>query len=112
MEQIEHVQRTYTESEILQFGKQQSQLIAEIQRIEADKKQAIEHFKALVSKHEAEVNVLAESINRGYEIVPTPCDVVMNHPTRGMKTILNRATQEVIRTIPMTDADKQGSFFE
>jgi hypothetical protein len=111
MEHIEHVQRSYTETELLHFGKQQSQLIADIARIEDEKKQAADHFKAQISKHEAEINTLAESINRGYEVVPTPCDVVMDHPTRGLKTIYKRSTQEVIRTIPMTDTDKQGTFF-
>lgn len=109
---IEHVQRTYIDAEILEFGKENATLIAEIEQIETDKKAATDHFKAQAVLRQEKVSDLAGKINRGYEVIPTPCEEIMNSPTNGMKTIVAINGGEIIRTIPMTDKDRQGVLFE
>lgn len=109
---IEHVQRTYAESELLDFGKEAATLTAEIEQIEIDKKVATDHFRSQSTLRSEKISRLAANINRGYEIVPTPCEEIMNSPANGLKTIVAINGGEIIRTIPMSDKDRQGVLFE
>lgn len=104
---IEHVQRTFEEHELLDFGKNQSRALAEIEDLEQQKKEANDHFKSAISTQVTAISDLRDKINRGYEIIPTPCDIVLNTPTRGMKSFVCQKTLAVIRVSPMDDRDKQ-----
>lgn len=104
---IEHVQRTYAESEMLDFGKDQARLLSEISQLEDQKKQANDHFKSEMSARETLVAELSKKINLGYEIVPTPCDVILNSPTPGMKSYVCQKSMRTVKVVPMTDDDKQ-----
>lgn len=109
---VEHIQRQYSESEMLEFGKLQAGALQRIASLEDEKKGAMDHFKSEISAQHTIVQELAKRINMGYEIIPTPCDVIMNQPTKGMKSIVDKKTLAVIKVLPMTDQDRQGSFFE
>lgn len=106
MTHIEHVQRSFADSEILDMGKDAAQLHEQIRQLEEEKKQANDHFKDEISRRETEISELSTRITHGYEIVPTPCDVFMNQPTRGMKQFICQKTMQVVKTCPMTDADQ------
>ena len=112
MTHIEHIQRNFLDAEILAFGRQQAQLHEQVRQLEDEKKQASDHFKDEISQRETEISQLATKITLGYEIIPTPCDVFLNQPTRGMKQFISQKTMEVIKTIPMTDADQPPPLFQ
>jgi ABC-type Na+ transport system ATPase subunit NatA len=104
---IEHVQREYTENELLDFGKESARLIGEVAELEDQKKQATDHFKNEIGLRDVQVTEFSKKINMGYEIVPTPCDIVLNEPTPGMKSLICQKSLKVIKILPMSDDDKQ-----
>jgi hypothetical protein len=109
---IEHVRRDYTYEEIRQKGTLIAKLLQDAERLEGEKKLAADSFKNQIEKVEEQISQLGKEIRLGYEEVPTPCDVVLNKPTPGMKSYVSQKTLEVVRTVPMTDQERQRSFFE
>lgn len=108
---VEHVQRQFSEQEMLEFGKHQARLLAEIDALEQQKKDASDHFKAEITKLETQVGFFTSQINRGYEIIETPCDVIMDTPTKGMKSFVDKKTLNTVRVVPMDERDKQSGLF-
>ena|ERR1700722_1781106 len=108
---VEHVQRNFTDSEVLEFGKQAAQLHEQVRQLLDEKKTANDHFKDEITSRETEISGLSTKITLGYEIIPTPCDIVLNQPTKGMKQYVCQKTMEIIKTIPMTEADRQSGLF-
>jgi len=108
---IEHVQRQFSDAEILEMGKLAAQMHEQIRSLEEQKKQAADHFKDEINQCETAISDLSTKITRGYEITPTPCDVVFDQPTKGMKQYICQRTLAVIKTVPMTEADRPGPLF-
>jgi hypothetical protein len=108
---IEHVQRQYTDNELLEFGRQAAQFHENIRQLEDERKQASDHFKGQITEAETAISELSTRITRGYEIIPTPCDVVFDQPTKGLKQYVCRKTLNIIKTVPMVDADRPGPLF-
>jgi len=108
---IEEVKRQFTDEELLEKAKSIARVRADVERLEEEKKQASDSFKAQIEKREADIDLLCKNIREGYELVPTPCDVVLNRPTPGMKSLISQKTLEVVKTMPMTDTERQRSFF-
>src|ERR1035441_9798007 len=98
MTHVEHVQRNFADSELLEMGKIAAQLHEQVRQLEDEKKQAMDHFKGEITTREAEISDLATKITRGYEITPTPCDVMFDQPTRGMKQYVCQKTMAVIKS--------------
>lgn len=109
---IEQVRRDYTLDEIREKGQQIARLLQDQTRLESEKKLAADAFKNQIDSVEDSIRELGKEIRLGYETVPTPCDVVLNRPTPGMKQFVSQKTLAVIKTEPMTDAERQRSFFE
>lgn len=109
---IEEVRRDYTDGELREKGQLIARLLQDLARQEAEKKLAADSFKGLIEKTDNDITELGKQIRLGYETVPTPCDVVLNKPTPGMKSFVSQKTLQVVRTAPMTDAERQRSFFE
>ena len=109
---IEHVRRDFTREEILEKGQAIAKLLQDASRLEAEKKMAVDSFKGQIEKVENDISELGKEIRVGYETVPTPCDVVLNKPTPGMKSYVSQKTLQIVKTVPMTDEERQRSFFE
>lgn len=109
---IEHVRRDFTREEILEKGQAIAKLLQDASRLEAEKKMAVDSFKGQIEKVENYISELGKEIRVGYETVPTPCDVVLNKPTPGMKSYVSQKTLQIVKTVPMTDEERQRSFFE
>lgn len=108
---IEHVQRAFSDTELLEFGRQAAQFHERIRQLEGEKKLANDHFKDEITQAETAISEMATRITRGYEITETPCDVVMNQPTKGMKQYVCRKSLSIVKTVPMTEADRPGPLF-
>jgi hypothetical protein len=109
---IEDVRRDYSEVEIREKGQAIAKFLQDQSRREAEKKLAADAFKGQIETVENTISELGKQIRLGYETVPTPCDVVLNRPTPGMKSFISQKTLEVVKTAPMTDTERQRSFFE
>jgi hypothetical protein len=58
-------ERRLTEAELAKRGKEQARLLAEIESLEAQKKQAADDFKARIGDLEKRVNEITFEINSG-----------------------------------------------
>lgn len=109
---VEHIQRPYSEAELLEFGREQARLVAEIADLEAQKKQAADHFKAEIGAREKQLTEFAAMTNQGYALETIPCDVLLNTPEPGIKSYVSQSTLAVVKVVPMTDADRQLGLYE
>lgn len=109
---IEEVKREFTDDELLEKGRHIARTRQDVERLEVEKKLAADSFKNQIEIRTKELDAFCKQIREGYETIPTPCDVVLNKPTPGMKSYVSQRTLVVVKTEPMTDAERQRSFFE
>lgn len=113
---VERVRYQLTEQQLAVMCVQQAQLAEKVERLELEKKTAIDNFKALISKEIEEIKKLNERAKRGFDEEEVPCDVYLNYagtiPTPGMKTLVDARSGRQIAIVPMTEEDRQRGLFE
>lgn len=99
-----------TRDEIAAMGMEIVGYRDEIEQLEEQKKAAADLFKSQISGLEERAKGVMKTMRQGWRIEEVEADVIYNHPVKGMKTIIKKHTQEVIRQEAMTDQDRQMRF--
>lgn len=97
-----------TDKERIELGRQLAEASQRLETIAEDKKSANAQFAADKSAAEAKIGALSNQIGSGYRLDQVRCDWLMDSPEAGKKQLVRLDTKEVIETLDMTDADKQG----
>ena len=80
-----------------------------IEQREVERKAAMDAFKEQISTLAAERSEVRQILTQGYVKQEVPVDVLYDHPSRGMKTLVHTVTGETVRQEPMTHEDRQMS---
>lgn len=97
----------FSKDEIFEKGKTMAHLSSELSDLEEEKKAVASDFKAKIEAKKASISLMGNHINNGYEYREVECEVTMNDPTPGMKTVVRKDTNEVVETIPMESYEMQ-----
>lgn len=100
------------------YGKEQSELIQEVERLEDQKKASASHYKSLVEEKSARARRLAGYITSGWQEKTVPCHWVFEaagcdgsdgsviyHPEK--KTLVRDDTGEVVEIREITNEERQ-----
>lgn len=97
----------FTSVELLQLGKQLAEIRFTIEQTENDKKAAMEEFADQLKQQAAELYRLARLVKNGFELRPTMCEIHYCDPHVGEKSIYRKDDGELVKTIPMTEEERQ-----
>jgi hypothetical protein len=107
----ERVRIPLTDAEILQRANQVVELLHEALRLKNQLKESSTEYRTRIRAAEAEMIHLTREIESRAAMVFSECDVVLNSPRPGQKSIIAKLTQEVIRVEAMTDAERQSALW-
>lgn len=103
----ESLRYDFTQAELLQLGKQIAGEVEAADTCERDKKVFDANIKEEIEKHLGEVARLAPLIRNGYQYRWITCSVAYNDPEPGQKSLYRLDTGELVKTAPMSDAERQ-----
>lgn len=106
-QQKEFLKYEFSHDEIHAKGIELARLSSESIAIENERKAVAAEFKAKIDTKEAEIGVLGNHINNGYEYRYIDCTVILNHPNTGKKTIVRNDTKEKVGEYDMTPSEMQ-----
>ena len=76
-------------------------------RLESQMSEVSKDFKAKIAAKDTRISSLASVIRAGYEYREVPCEIYLDTPAPGMKTIFRIDTGEMVERTEMTDTEKQ-----
>ena len=103
----EFVKHNFTPEEIVEKANDLANENQRKRRLENDKKSAMSSYKSQIDEVDARISQLSQDITNGYCNEWMMCEVEMNAPNPGFKTIRHPITNEVVRVAPMEDDDFQ-----
>ncbi len=103
----EFVKRNFTPEEIVEKANDLANENQRKRRLENDKKSAMSSYKSQIDEVDARISQLSQDITNGYCNEWMMCEVEMNAPNPGFKTIRHPITNEVVRVVPMEEDDFQ-----
>jgi len=103
----EFLKYEFTHDEIHQKGIELARLSTESQSIENERKAVAAEFKAKLDTKDAEIAVIGNHINNGYEYRYIQCTIILNQPNTGKKTVTRNDTGEVVKIEDMTPDEMQ-----
>ncbi len=105
----EYLKHTFTDEESLGLSRRMAQEIQKLNQAQATKKEVVSDLAAQIAKHNSEIGRLSDLINNGYEYQYIDCDVLMNEPEQGKKTIRRRDNGEIVKVVEMETFERQES---
>lgn len=97
----------FNDGELLQIGKELARKNNDSQALEEDKKRVTSDFKARIDKAQAEIGILSRQLSTGYDHRYLKCQVELNEPRVGQKSIRRMDTFEVVEVLDMTAEEMQ-----
>jgi len=103
----EFLKYIFSHDEIHEKGSELARLNSEAAKISDEKKSVTSSFKAQLDEKNAQIGVIGQHINNGYEHRYVECEIHYNDPNTGMKTIYRKDTGEVVKKETMTAEEMQ-----
>lgn len=91
----------FTEEQIKEFGSKLARTTTEIGELENEKKASSSNFKAQIDTKRATAESLSNKISNGFEYTNIECEVFMNVPNTGKKTIARKDNGETVEVLDM-----------
>lgn len=107
----EHLKCELSESEVKQMGSDLAQKVSEIKNLENQKKAATAQFKSQIDKLAAEVSLIANMIQNGYEFRVVDCEIIRNFKDKIVQW-KRMDTGEIFKDRSMTQDELQADLFE
>jgi hypothetical protein len=95
----------FTPEELLEVGKTLADATNALVGLEEDKKRVMSDFKAKLDAKNADITIASNKISTGYENRSVECDLVMNTPTEGKKTVIRTDTKEKVGVEEMSEQE-------
>lgn len=102
----------FTEAEQKELAKKLAYATRELMETEEAKKAVTSNFKSKIEAAKEQISKLSNNINNGYEYRNIDCEVVLNSPEPGTKSIVRKDTGEIVKTLEMDQEEKQEKLFE
>lgn len=103
----EYLKYQFTEQELKDISKKLAYENKNFDELEDAKKSVVSDFSSKLNSARATISKLSSNINNGYEYRDIECEIRLNEPESGQKTIVRRDTGEIVRIEEMTDREMQ-----
>ena len=107
MKYTEYLKYTFSDAEINDAAKDLARAAQQRSNLEQRKKEVDASLKADIEAQNSIVARLSSYINTGYEYRDIECRVELDTPEAGKKRIVRLDTEEEVKVVAMTDADRQ-----
>jgi len=104
---VRHLRCQLTDQELLQSGKELADRSAELKALETSKAQVTADFGARMKMKEAEIEILTNRMQTGYEHRPIHCEERLDNPKPGQKMVIRTDTGDTIGIENMTADEMQ-----
>lgn len=84
-----------------------SEKLQELAELDEQRRAEASRFKMLMDALQTEIDVLAGNVKEGTEERPIECELVYNHPRRGLKSLIRLDSLKTVEEWEMTDVDKK-----
>ena len=105
----EYLKYEFTEKELKDLARELARENTAMAESEEEKKSVVASFTERIADAKMKISKLSRYINNGYDYRNIECAVVMNSPRAGVKEVVRIDTGEIVKTINMTDTEKQES---
>lgn len=103
----ENLKCVLTESEVTELGRRIARANQKCSELRDESKDVAAGYKSKIASHEANINRDSQCINTRYEFRPIDCEVLLNTPCSGRKTIIRTDNGGTVREENMTNAELQ-----
>jgi hypothetical protein len=100
-----------TPKELQQKGQEMASTMLQYDEYEAEKKAIANDLGAKMKELHAKLTALAKVTKRKTEVRSVECEVQLNTPETGTKRIIRTDTEEIIKELAMTLAERQTELF-
>lgn len=107
-----YLRHDFTDADRLGISKDLAEANLQKSRIEDEKKSVNSDFKSRIDRIDADINKLAQALASDFEMRNVECHVYYNKPNKGLKTIINAETSEVVSVEKMSPEEAQMTFDE
>jgi hypothetical protein len=97
----------FTESEIKDFSRTLAYECRQVAQLEEQKKEVVSDFKAKIDAKHSLISMLSNNVNNGYEYRNVDCEVELDTPKKGIKTLTRIDTGAEVEVTKMTESDRQ-----
>lgn len=104
----EYLKYTFTQAETEAHSQELARQIQALQRLEDQRKEVVANLKAQIEAASGTARDLSQKITNGYEYRNIECEVMLNTPARGRKSIYRLDTNAFVREMAMTADELQG----
>ena len=112
IKKTEWLKYSFSEAEIKELAKKLAYETRTLEELEDQKKSVVSDFSNKITRVKASLSGLANNINNGYDFRNIDCEVLLNSPEAGQKSIVRLDTGEIVRVEDMTQNEKQEKLFE
>lgn len=104
----EYLKYQFSEDELKDASKKLAYENQNFDELEDAKKALTSEFTSKINSSRASISKLSSNINNGYEYRYIECEITMDAPETGQKTITRTDTGEIVRIEEMSDREMQG----
>jgi hypothetical protein len=105
----ESIRRNFEPQEMAAMHQHLVEAVGEVKNLRGEKAQVTTEINAQIKAAEKAVWAVQEKLANGYETLDVEVITVMDAPQPGTKQIVRVDTNEVLRELPMTAAERQTS---
>jgi len=106
----EKLPRPLTDEEVIEAGHELARQIRRLAEIEQERKAFLAQLRAEHLAVREQTAELTMALNNGWREADVEVLAMMDTPSPGTKTIIRLDTNTEVRTVPMTDAERQDNF--
>ncbi len=107
MKQTEYLKCVLSDAEMTDLSQELAREIQALDRFQDQRKEVVACLEAQIETASAACRRLSALVTNGYEYRNVECEVYLNDPEPGQKTLYRTDTGEAVKTEKMTDAEKQ-----
>lgn len=97
----------FSDSEVLQLGRDLAEKTEQYGQLEADKKQVTKDFDAKLAEVDAQIRSASGKVQCGYEYRAVDCTETLGEPDDNKKTVRRMDTGEIIEVRELSAEEKQ-----
>lgn len=105
-----YLKYSFTEKEMKEHAQQLARENQEIEKIEREKAQVVSAYSARTKEATAKISRFAGYIREGYDMRMIPCEVRLDVPVKGTKTVVRLDTGEFVKEERMDSTELQNVF--
>lgn len=102
-----YLRHDFSDADRAEIAKDLANANLQKKRVEDEKKSVNSDFKSRIDRLDADINKLSQSLTSDFEMRNVECEVYFDSPQKGLKTVINRETGEVVSVEKMEPEDCQ-----